>query len=339
MEEKENTNNVVKALNKMFGKTIIQPASQMKGLEIERTLTGIIPLDIEMGGGLPRGRMVEIYGPESSAKTYICLCSVANEQKLFKKPCLWIDQEGVFDPVWSQKVGVNLDLLDIAKPETAEQAGTILDSATRSGDYAIIVLDSVAAMLPEEDLDKSMDDAERIGNRAMVNNRIVRKLQSALNTREDDSIPNGTIVLFINQIRMKIGQYGNPEDTPGGKGIRFMASIRLELRRGDLIKEKEEGEDIVTAVTIKFKTVKNKTFTPFRTGQFILNTLGDKAGTIDISESIIRYAILSGVIKHEGHSYYIGDDKVLGIENLKQYLNEKPELISKLYEEVKKVYK
>jgi recombination protein RecA len=338
---------VISALNKKFGKTIIQPASKMKGLEIERISTGIISLDIETGGGLPKSRLIEIYGHESSGKTYVCLHTVAEAQKQLNKKCLWIDMEGVFDPEWSKKVGVNLDLLDLAKPETAEQAGTILDTATRSNNYSIIILDSVAAMLPQEDLDKAMDDSERIGNRAMVNNRIVRKLQSALNAREDGEIPNETMVIFINQVRENIGVvYGNPDETPGGKGIRFMASIRIEMRRSDLIKETPlDGETgktpdgkMIIGVTIKFKTTKNKTACPLKTGQFILYTDRERLGQVDRVDEITRYGIMSGVIKHAGPSYSIGERKFLGKEALGDFLKENPEEIVKIYEEVKKIY-
>ena len=337
---------VINALNKKFGKTIIQPASKMKGLEIERISTGIISMDIETGGGFPKSRLIEIYGYESSGKTYLSLHTVAEVQKQLNKKCLWIDMEGVFDPIWSKIVGVNLDLLDIAKPETAEQAGTILDAATRSNNYAVIVLDSVAAMLPQEDVDKAMDDSERIGNRAMVNNRIVRKLQSALNAREDGELPNETLVIFINQLRENFVAYGNPDDTPGGKGIRFMASIRIEMRRSDLIKETPaEGETgktpdgkMIIGVTIKFKTTKNKTACPLKTGQFIIYTDRERLGQVDRVDEITRYGIMSGVIKHSGPSYSIGERKFLGKEALSDFLKENPDEITRIWDEVKKIY-
>ena len=341
----EQSNKVKELLNKKFGKQIIQIASEMKGLEVERISTGSIAVDIETGGGLPKGRLVEIYGRESSGKTYISLKTVANGQK--EKKCLWIDAEGVFDVAWAKLVGVDLSKLDIAKTETAEQAGTILDAATRSNEYAIIVLDSVAALLPNEDLDKALDESERIGNRAMVTNRITRKLQSGLNAKEDGELPNQTLVIFINQIREKIGVvYGDPTDTPGGLGIRFMASIRLEMRRSDLIKEtpkkgdtgiSPDGKSIV-GVTIKFKTVKNKTACPLKTGQFILYTEDERKGQIDKTDEIIRYALVSGVIQHSGPSYSYKNHKFLGKEAVIEYLKEHPENIEELYTEIKKVY-
>jgi len=318
----------------------------MKGLEIERISTGSISMDIETGGGLPKSRLVEIFGKESSAKTYISLKTVAEAQKVSTKPNLWIDAEGVFDPEWATRLGVDLSRLEVAKSETLEDAGTILDAYVRSNQYSVIVLDSVAALLPEEDLDKPMDDSERIGNRAMLMNRIVRKIQSALNTKEDDKV-NETLIIFINQVRSQIGvMYGNPDDTPGGKGIRFCASVRIEMRRSDLIKEKpEEGDSgmspdgkSITGIIIKFKTVKNKTACPLKTGQFILYTDKEMLGQIDRVDEITRYGIMSSVIKHSGHTYSVGERSFLGKEALYEFLKENPEEVNKIYEDVKKVY-
>jgi len=182
----------------------------------------------------------------------------------------------------------------------------------------------------------------------MVTNRITRKLQSGLNAKEDGELPNQTLVIFINQIREKIGVvYGDPTDTPGGLGIRFMASIRLEMRRSDLIKEtpkkgdtgiSPDGKSIV-GVTIKFKTVKNKTACPLKTGQFILYTEDERKGQIDKTDEIIRYALVSGVIQHSGPSYSYKGHKFLGKEAVIEYLKEHPEYIEELYNEVKKVYR
>ncbi len=348
-QNKKDITEVASLLNKKFGNNVIQSASQMKGLTLERISTGSIAMDIETGGGLPKSRIVEIYGPETSGKTYICLCVAREAQKLIKdKPVLWIDMEGVFDPTWSSLVGVDLDKLEVAKPETGEDAGTILDSATRSNSYSVIVLDSVAAMLPKEDQDKAMDDAERIGNRAMLNNRIVRKIQSALNAFTEEGCRPETLIIFINQIREEIGvMYGNPETTPGGRGIPFAASIRIEMRSSDLIKEKPlEGESgqtpdgkMIIGKTIKFKTVKNKTACPLKTGQFNLYTSRDKKGQIDRVDEIMRYAVTAGVIQHSGPSYTIVDQKFLGIEKVREFLSSKPELVEQLFEEVRKVYK
>jgi len=332
-------------LNKYFKKMIIAPASLMIGSEIPRISSGSIALNIEIGGGFPRGRLIEIFGRESSGKTYITLKTMAEAQKLGKG--LWIDAEGVFDPAWSKLVGVDLDKLDLAVPETGEQAGTILDTAVRSNEYSLIVLDSVASLLPTEDLEKAMNESERIGNRAMMMNRIVRKIQSGLNTRVDGK-PNQTCIIFINQIRENIGvTYGNADDTPGGLGVRFGASMRLLMWRADLIKEKpEEGDTgalsdgkIITGITIKFKTVKNKTFTPLKSGQFILYTEGERGAQIDKTDEIMRYGIVSGVIKQSGPSYAYAGHKFLGKEAVANFLKENPKEIDIIYEEIKKVYR
>jgi recombination protein RecA len=344
--EKNKSQDIVHLLNKKFEKNIIQPASLMKSLNIERISTGSISMDIETGGGLPKGRLIEIYGREGSGKTYTALKTSAEAQKTGR--VLWIDAEGVFDPSWAEKADVNLEKMDLAKPETAEQAGTILDAATRSGNYVLIVLDSVAALLPAEDLDKAMNESERVGNRAMVMNRIVRKLQSALNTCDEVGIANNTCVIFINQIREKIGvMFGNNEDTTGGLGIRYMASLRINMWRSDLIKEKSaEGDTgeasngkIIVGVTLKFKTTKNKTFTPLKTGQFILKIYGIGIGEIDRVDEVVRYGIIAGVIKQRGPSTTYNEHKFLGKEACMMWFRENPLEVEKVFGEIKKVYK
>lgn len=344
--EKNKSQDIVHLLNKKFEKNIIQPASLMTSLNIARLSTGSISMDIETGGGLPKGRLIEIYGREGSGKTYIALRTVVGAQKQGR--ILWIDAEAVFDPIWATKVGVNLEKVDLAKPETMEQTGTILDAATRSGNYVLIVLDSVAALLPQEDVDKAMDESERIGNRAMVMNRIVRKLTTALNICDEAGIPNNTCVIFINQIREKIGvMFGNNEDTTGGLGIRYMASLRINMWRSDLIKEKSaEGDTgeasngkIIVGVTLKFKTTKNKTFTPLKTGQFILKTYGEDIGKIDRVDEVVRYGIIAGVIKQRGPSTTYNEHKFLGKEACMAWFRENPPEVEKVFGEIKKVYK
>ncbi len=342
-DEKNQPQDIVHLLNKKFGKNIIQSATLLKGIEIERISTGSIALDIETGGGLPKGRLIEIFGREGSGKTYIALRTVVEAQKQGR--ILWIDAEAVFDPIWATKVGVNLEKVDLAKPETMEQTGTILDAATRSGNYVLIVLDSVAALLPQEDVDKAMDESERIGNRAMVMNRIVRKLTTALNICDESGIPNNTCVIFINQIREQIGvMFGNNEDTTGGLGIRYMASLRISMWRSDLIKEKPvEGETgalsdgkIVVGLTLKFKTIKNKTYTPLKTGQFILQNL---TGKIDRVDEVVRYGILSGIIRQRGPSTVYNEHKFLGKEGCLTWFRENPSEVERVFEEIRKVYK
>ena len=339
---------LVKFIEKKFGKGSINIASEMSGLNVERISTGSISVDIETGGGLPRGRLTEVYGWESSGKTWICLSTVASAQKTIKdKNCLWIDVEGCYDQSWAEIVGVDHSRLDITRPESAEQVGTIVDAAVRANCYSVIVLDSIAALEPNEDIDKAMDQNERMGNRAMINNRMVRKLQSALNCREDGTILNDTTVIFINQLRETIGDmYGPKDTTTGGNGIKFGASVRIEMRRGETIKETPEvgehgiGPDgkIITGVLLKFKTVKNKTFCPLRTGQFILNTARSEMGKVDKIDEIMRYGIASGIIKQSGPSYTLGTDKFFGKEKLLEHLKANPKLIEQIFFDVKKVY-
>ena len=339
---------VLKFIEKKFGKGSIMKASQMKGMDIARIPTGSISMDVELGGGLPQGRLVEIFGWESSGKTFVSLMCVANAQKtIVDRQCLWIDVEGCYDKEWATIIGVDHDRLDYTRPASAEQVGTIIDAAVRANCYSLIVLDSVAALEPKEDIDKAMDENERIGNRAMINNRIVRKLQSALNCREDGTVENMTTVIFINQLRETIGvMYGPTETTTGGKGIQFGAAIRIEMRRGEVQKRSPEtgesgaGPDgkLNVGVLLKFKTTKNKTFTPLKTGQFILSTIGDTKGQIDKVDEVMRYGIASGVIKAAGPSYSLGEEKFFGKEKLLEYLKVNPIKVEEIFEQVKKVY-
>jgi len=351
VEEKINQSReeLMKFIEKKFGKGSISTAADMKGMEIGRIPTGSISLDIELGGGLPQGRLVEIFGWESSGKTYISLKCTASAQEYIKdKNALWIDVEGCFDREWAELVGVDLERLDYVRPNSAEEVGTIIDAAIRANCYSLIVLDSVAALEPAEDIDKAMDQNERIGNRAMINNRIVRKLQAALNCKEDGTVANQTCIIFINQLRETIGvMYGPTETTTGGKGIQFGASIRIEMRRGEVQKRTPElgesgaGPDgkLNEGVLLKFKTVKNKTACPLKTGQFILSTSGDTKGQIDRTDEIMRYSIFLGVIKQSGPSYKLGEQKFLGKENLLTHLKEHPEQVEEIYKDLLKISK
>jgi len=345
---KQSRAELVKFIEKKFGKGSFGVASKMTGLKVDRLPTGSISIDIETGGGLPKGRLTEIYGWESSGKTWLCLSCVASVQQFVKdKNCLWIDVEGCYDQPWAEIVGVDHTRLDITRPESAEQVGTILDAAVRANCYSLIILDSVAALEPAEDIDKSMDQDERIGNRAMINNRIVRKLQSALNCKEDGTILNETTVVFTNQLRESIGvMYGPTEVTTGGMGIKFGASIRIEMRRGETTKEAPlDGEHgvgpdgkLITGVLLKFKTTKNKTFTPLKTGQFLLHTAREMKGKANRVDEIMRYGISSGIITAAGPSYTLGTQKFIGKEKLLDYLTANPTIVEEVFAEVKKVY-
>ena len=211
---------IIKDLNKRFGKNTIISGDEIISMEVDRIPTGSLALDIETGGGFPCGRVTEIYGRESAGKTYMALKSVAEAQKIGKS-AVWIDVEGSFDPVWAALLGVDLKKLKLTRPETGEIACDILDAVISSGECGIVVLDSTAALIPVHDTEIGMDKVEQLGVRAKMVNRLIRKLHAALNMKVgEDKLPNNCAVVFINQIREKIGvMYGSPDTTPGGLGL------------------------------------------------------------------------------------------------------------------------
>jgi len=330
MKDKELTE-IKNLINKSFGAGALMNADDFKGLNIKRIPTGIYALDKEIGGGLPVGRLIELYGVEGSCKSTAALKMIAQVQKTGKLAA-FIDVEGTFTTKWAQKNGVDTSKLLFSKPEKGEMAGDIIDSLVRSGKVGIIVLDSVAGLIPKLDVDTSLDNTERVGGRAMMVNRIVRKLQSGLNMKVgEDLIPNNTIVVFINQIRMKIGAYGNPEETTGGRGLRFHSSIRIELRKGARIKK---GDDVI-GLAINFKIPKNKTYPPFRVGHFnfYLN------GKVDNLTSLIEYAVTYDVINKSGNSYSFKKKKFKGKAKLAKYLQENKKYIKELKKQVEQEYR
>lgn len=326
---------VIKSLNKRYGQDEIIKGDEIDSLIIERIPTGSLSLDIELGGGLPTGRLVEIFGREMSGKTTVALLTIAEAQKV-NKECAWIDLEGAYDPAWATALGVNIKRLYLARPDSGEKACDILDALVRSGKVGVVVLDSVAALIPQSDIDTSMDDPERLGNKAQMVGRIIRKLQSALNMKVgEDKIPNDCLVICINQIREKIGiAYGNPETTPGGLALKFYASVRLELRRGEWI---ELDDKTKIGQEVKFKVAKNKTAPPMRTGSFTLYFDGEKKATIDNILEVLNYSLLKGIIKLSGKTYTIFDKKVVGKSELLNYLHENKDIAKKLKNELMKL--
>ncbi len=324
-------------LNKRFGKNTVISGDEFKGLNVPRISTGSLTLDIALGGGLPVGRLIEIFGMESSGKSYIAALVVANAQKLGKK-AVWIDVEGSFDKTWAALLGVNVKDLYVVRPESGEQAGDALETFVRADDCGIIVLDSIAAMIPEKDVETSMEDPEKLGNKAVMVNRLLRKLQSALNMKiGEDKVPNECMVIFINQIRHKIGVlYGSPETTPGGLGLRFTAAVRLQLRK-KWIKDESDSEKVI-GQTVTFKTVKNKTFPPHRVGQFDFYTDGIYTGMIDLPREVLNCGVACGIIEHSGKSYDIGDTKIVGKDKAALYLAENPKLVDKLKVQIMEHY-
>ncbi len=324
-------------LNKRFGKNTVISGDEFKGLDVPRISTGSLTLDIATGGGLPVGRLIEIYGMESSGKSYIAALTVANAQKMGKK-AVWIDVEGSFDAIWASLLGVDTKSLYVVRPESGEQAGDALETFVRAEDCGIIVLDSIAAMIPEKDVETSMEDVEKLGNKAVMVNRLLRKLQSALNMKiGEDKVPNECMVLFINQIRHKIGiMYGSPETTPGGLGLRFTAAVRIHLRK-KWIKDETDTEKIL-GQTVTFTTEKNKTFPPHRRGQFDFYTDGDHKGQIDLAREVLNCGLVCELIEHSGKTYDINGEKFVGKEKAVLYLNENPKVVSKIKKQILEHY-
>lgn len=323
-------------LNKRFGKNTVISGDELKALDVPRISTGSLTLDVATGGGLPVGRLIEIYGMESSGKSYIAALTVANAQKMGKK-AVWIDVEGSFDAEWASLIGVDIKNLYLVRPENGERAGDILETCVRAEDCGIIVLDSIAALIPEKDLETSMEDSEKLGNKAIMVNRILRKLQSALNMKVgEDKVPNECMVIFINQIRHKIGvMYGSPETTPGGLGLRFTAAVRVHLRKKNI---KDEKEDKIIGQTVSFKTEKNKTFPPHRTGQFDLYTDGEEKGKIDLAREVLSCGLDCGLIELSGKSYIIEGEKLVGKPKAAEYLVENPKVVEKLRKQILEYY-
>jgi recombination protein RecA len=261
---------VLGELAKKFGYAVAYKASESPIVNIERIGTGSLSLDVELGGGFPCGRVCELYGEESSAKSTMALKTVVSAQKNGKR-CVYIDVENTFSRTWAKALGVDLEQLIIANPQTAEQSLEILEAAVRSGKCGVVVLDSIAALNPQSELDKSLtDDSAKIGERALLLSRFMPRLQSALNTPNEDGTWNQTLVLLINQTRMKIGVlYGNPETTPGGQAVKFTASVRVRFSHGAWIeKDTDRGEKTRVGHTVKFLIKKSKVSSSGQSSEF-----------------------------------------------------------------------
>ena len=317
--EKEGMENKNKALDaalaqieRAFGKGSIMKLGQREALEIEAISTGSLGLDIALGiGGLPKGRIVEIYGPESSGKTTLALHVVAEAQKK-GGACAFVDAEHALDPAYAKKLGVDINNLLISQPDAGEQALEIADTLVRSGAIDVLVIDSVAALVPRAELEGEMGDALP-GLQARLMSQALRKLTASISK-------SNTLVIFINQIRMKIGvMFGSPETTTGGNALKFYASVRLDIRRIGALKN---GDDVVGNHT-RVKVVKNKVAPPFKVVEFdIMYGEGvSKSGElIDLGEK-------AGVVEKSGSWYsYDGQRIGQGRENAKTYLREHPDV-------------
>jgi len=304
-------------IERQFGKgSVMKLGKNDRSMDIETVSTGSLGLDIALGvGGLPKGRVVEIYGPESSGKTTLALHCVAEAQKK-GGICAFIDAEHALDPVYARKLGVNIDELLISQPDTGEQALEICDTLVRSGAVDVLVVDSVAALVPKAELEGEMGDALP-GLQARLMSQALRKLTASINKSH-------TMVIFINQIRMKIGvMYGSPETTTGGNALKFYASVRLDIRRIGAIKERDE----VVGNTTRVKVVKNKLAPPFKQVEFDI-MYGE--GVSKMGE-ILDLGVKAGVVEKSG-AWFSYDSQRLGQgrENAKVFLKTNPDISTKI---------
>jgi recombination protein RecA len=304
-------------IERAFGKgSIMRLGKGSKPIEIETISTGSLGLDIALGiGGLPRGRVVEIYGPESSGKTTLALHCAAEAQKR-GGICAFIDAEHALDPIYARKLGVNIDDLLISQPDTGEQALEIADTLVRSGAIEVLVVDSVAALVPRAELEGEMGDSQP-GMQARLMSQALRKLTASISR-------SNTMVIFINQIRMKIGvMYGSPETTTGGNALKFYASVRLDIRRIGAIKERDE----VVGNQTRVKVVKNKLAPPFKQVEFdIMYGEGvSKAG------EIIDLGVKAGIVEKSGSWFSYDSQRIgQGRENAKAFLRSNPDIAAKI---------
>ncbi len=311
-EKKKALDSALAQIEKTFGKGSIMKFGNQERLEIETISTGSLGLDIALGvGGIPKGRIIEIYGPESSGKTTLTLHCVAECQKQ-GGTCAFIDAEHALDPVYAKKLGVNVDELLISQPDSGEQALEIVDTLVRSGAIDMVIVDSVAALVPKAELEGEMGDAT-MGAQARLMSQALRKITGTVNRTQ-------CTVIFINQIRQKIGvMFGNPETTTGGNALKFYASVRMDIRRIGALKDKEEVVGNLTRV----KVVKNKVSPPFKTVEFdILYGQG-----ISKEGEIIDMGVKAGVVEKSGSWFSYKDQRIgQGKENTRQFIKENPKV-------------
>ncbi len=307
-------------IEKQFGKGSIMKLGEYSAMNVEAIPTGALSLDIALGiGGVPRGRIIEIFGPESSGKTTLALHIIAEAQKLGGEAA-FIDAEHALDPVYSKNLGVDVENLIVSQPDTGEQALEIAEALIRSGALDIIVVDSVAALVPKAEIDGDMGDSH-IGLQARLMSQALRKLAGAVNKSK-------TVIVFINQLREKVGvMFGNPETTPGGRALKYYSSVRLDIRKIENIKQ--DGE--VVGNRARVKVVKNKVAPPFREAEFdIIYGKG-----ISKSGNILDMAVNLDIVEKSGSWFsYNGERLGQGRENVKAYFEQNPEL---MYEVEKKV--
>jgi recombination protein RecA len=323
-DKKKALNLAIAQIEKSCGKgSIMKMGADTPKLRVEAIPTGAINLDAAIGvGGIPRGRITEVYGPESSGKTTLCLHVVANAQKT-GGVAAYIDAEHALDTEYARKLGVDVDNLLISQPDTGEQALEICDILVRSGAVDVVVIDSVAALVPKAEIEGEMGDAH-VGLQARLMSQALRKLTGAI-------ARSRTSVIFINQLREKIGvMFGNPETTTGGKALKFYASVRLDIRRIGPVKEKED----VIGSHVRVKVVKNKVAPPFKQAEFDIMY----AEGISHASLVLDIAAEAGIIEKSGAWYSYNGQKIgQGRENAKMYLKDTPAMMTEVEEKVKGV--
>ena len=308
-------------IEKQFGKGSVMKLGEYKAMEVEAIPTGALSLDIALGiGGVPRGRIIEVFGPESSGKTTLALHIIAEAQKMGGEAA-FIDAEHALDPVYARKLGVDIDNLIVSQPDTGEQALEITEALVRSGALDVVVVDSVAALVPKAEIDGEMGDSH-MGLQARLMSQALRKLAGAINKSK-------TVLIFINQLREKIGvMFGNPETTTGGRARKFYASVRMDIRKTEMMKQ--DGQVIGNRVRVK--VIKNKVAPPFREAEFdVLYGKGiSKVG------NILDMAVNLDIVEKSGAWFsYNGQRISQGRENAKRYLEEHPDIMDEIEKKVR----
>jgi recombination protein RecA len=321
MDRNQSLDMALGQIEKQFGKGAIMRLGERPSVSIEAIPTGALALDLALGiGGLPRGRVVEIFGPESSGKSTLAMHVVAEAQRN-GGTCAYIDAEHAMDPAYAEAIGVNVDDLYISQPDTGEQALEIADMLIRSGALDVVVIDSVAALVPRAEIEGEMGDTH-VGLQARLMSQALRKLTANLNR-------SNTICIFINQLREKIGvMFGSPETTPGGRALKFYSSVRLDIRRIESIKDGAE----ITGNRTRVKVVKNKVSAPFKQAEFdIMYGKG-----ISREGSLLDVAVDLGIVKKSGAWFtYEGEQLGQGREKVKDFLSENLDLMVEIMEKVK----
>ena len=324
IEKKKALEAALGQIEKQFGKGAVMKLGENAQMSVDVIPTGALSLDIALGiGGVPRGRIIEVFGPESSGKTTVALHMVAEAQKMGGEAA-FIDAEHALDPVYAKNLGVDIDNLIVAQPDTGEQALEIAEALVRSGAIDIIVVDSVAALVPKAEIDGDMGDAH-VGLQARLMSQALRKLAGVLNK-------SNTVAIFINQLREKVGiMFGNPEVTPGGRALKFYSSVRLDVRRIETLKVNNE----MVGNRTKVKVVKNKVAPPFREAEFDIvygKGISKEGNVLDIGVNL-------GIVEKAGAWFsYNGTRIGQGRENVKQYLVEHPDVCAEIEKKIRENY-